>query len=821
MDAAEHVRVGDLWVDLAKGRVSDLAGEERHRLSSLECRLLEYLLERRGAFVGESELLVEVWGYHRSVRSRAPYFTFRRLVDKLCSASLAEALERHAEHGIRLVRAAEPVGSGSERGETTDLIGRTHVFGQTDDALDGGASVVLVGRGGVGKTRLAREIDSTWQGRGRAVAFVDLSSSRDLAAALRRLGRALRVDADLTLHGLPTALESLGGPLLILDNVEQLPDEDLLQLHEAVSTVRLLVTSQRRLPIAGLVCIEVPPLAPADAVALFVARARAARSDFEIEGRSAAALQQIAEALESLPLALELAAGRASLLSALEIQSQLQQRLSLLRSRRADRPARHETLRATVGWSLALLNAETSDAVAQLAAFSGAFTVAHAQALLGADVALQVLDELTDRFLLRRVGSQHGVSWFALWADVRLAALDLASDPRAAAARTVVLELAEERVQTTRRTGSLHAHAHVLGDVENLEWVHESGTPLESARAMRLLFHAYQEGGPLKPLVPRLLRARDGSPDLPDWLDVELEHCIGLAYGLVGELALARQFIERCIERALGLQMVLTALSATIALTRVRWRLGDSEGTQDAIDCICELSEAHGLQRTLAVGWNFRGTLLRHRGELPGALTAMRHSLDMFEASGDARSVALAHLGIGRVLLFSGDVDGAVSHLEMSHQQSASVSPRSQAEIEIALAQLALEQGRIQAAESFLDGARASQHVYGPHRHSGEVDGWTGLAAAARGEWAEADRHLKRAIDSSSWSSAADGPSQWWIARGLIARLDGRDPQPLFDRAAERPCSPDALAAAEISAHTPMEPVGPMSRLALRWFGDG
>ncbi len=239
--------------------------------------------------------------------------------------------------------------------------------------------LTLTGPAGVGKTRLALALaakvsdafpDGVW--------FVDLSSLRDPAAVPSAIAQAFGLGGATTaLHDpdphtgeiVPRLQRWLRSRqlLLILDNFEQLlPAADVVAaLATASANAKVLVTSRERLrlraeqvvtiaPLAIPGFPNVPPLpvlAEIPAVALFLRRARAANREITLTEENAATISEICLRLDGLPLAIELAAARTSLLAPAALLAHLEPRLPLLQWDARDLPARHRTLRSAISWS--------------------------------------------------------------------------------------------------------------------------------------------------------------------------------------------------------------------------------------------------------------------------------------------------------------------------------------------------------------------------------------------------------------------------------------------------------------------------------------
>ncbi len=252
--------------------------------------------------------------------------------------------------------------------------------------LHGARLVTLSGPGGSGKTRLAIEAAAELVPEFRnGVFFVALSSLSDPDLVLESVAQTLGSRGDLAEHIGEREL------LLLLDNFEQVVGAAVHvgSLVEASPNLRVLVTSRELLRVRGEVEYAVMPLVESDAVALFCERSRL---------RADKTIAELCRRLDSLPLAIELAAARASVLSPRQILERLSQCLDILQGGR-DAEARQQTLRATIEWSYDLLTQEEQRLFARLAVFSGGCTLDAAEAICGAE--LDTLQSLVHKSLLR------------------------------------------------------------------------------------------------------------------------------------------------------------------------------------------------------------------------------------------------------------------------------------------------------------------------------------------------------------------------------------------------------------------------------------
>src|SRR5205823_10452896 len=264
--------------------------------------------------------------------------------------------------------------------------------GEVIALLQGGARLVtLMGPGGIGKTRVAIEAASELVPAHRnGVFWVPLAPLRDPALVVETIGQTL---------GAKDSVASYIGDremLLLLDNFEQVIEAapDLPTLLESCPNLGVLVTSRERLRVRGEVEYGVLPLAEPEAIDLFCKRARVEPN------ASVAALCRV---LDNLPLALELAAARAPVLSPRQILERVSQRLDLLKGGR-DAEARQRTLRATIEWSHDLLHDDEKQLFARLAVFRGGCTLDAVEEVADAD--LDVMQSLVNKSLVRHTGDR-------------------------------------------------------------------------------------------------------------------------------------------------------------------------------------------------------------------------------------------------------------------------------------------------------------------------------------------------------------------------------------------------------------------------------
>jgi predicted ATPase len=258
--------------------------------------------------------------------------------------------------------------------------------------------VTLTGPGGSGKTRLALQAAAAaGDGYDHGVWWVPLSALAD--------PRLVDAAASQALGSEDVLAEAVGDKrlLLVLDNFEHLVDA-APKVSETIAScphLTVLVTSREPLHIDGEWELAVDPLREREAVALFLQRATAVRSDFSANGEVA----EICRRLDCLPLAIELAAARVKMLELPALLQRLEQRLPLLAGGSRSAPERQRTLRATIAWSYELLKPGEQASFAKLSVFAGGCTLEAAEEICGADI--DTIASLVDKSLVRHSGDRY------------------------------------------------------------------------------------------------------------------------------------------------------------------------------------------------------------------------------------------------------------------------------------------------------------------------------------------------------------------------------------------------------------------------------
>jgi predicted ATPase/class 3 adenylate cyclase/DNA-binding CsgD family transcriptional regulator len=281
--------------------------------------------------------------------------------------------------------------------QLSSFVGREDLVTEVAELVRSGRLVTLTGVGGVGKTRLALEVGAELAGEfPDGVWMVELATVGEPSAVPAAIATALGVTPQGDVALIDTLAAALAGQrlLLVVDNCEHV----LAAAASAVDSilgpsgnVKILATSRESLRAAAEALVSVAPLArqggtASDAVTLFVDRARGVRPDFGLQdSNAAAAVIEICDVLDGLPLGIELAAARMAAMSAGEVRDRLADRFRLLQGE-GPPSDRQQTLHRVVGWSYDLLSDDERDLLRRASVFAGGFELARVCAVVdGAD----------------------------------------------------------------------------------------------------------------------------------------------------------------------------------------------------------------------------------------------------------------------------------------------------------------------------------------------------------------------------------------------------------------------------------------------------
>lgn len=616
--------------------------------------------------------------------------------------ALYEHLRQHAPSESRVPSA--PVQAGlpppPER-----LFGRDADRAELAAALadPGQRLITIVGPGGVGKTSLAltlaREHATSFAD---GAAWVQLAPLREPAQVIVALARALELppaDAQPAEEQVRHALAARH-LLLLLDNCEHLlPDLAALVADLLATAPRLVILATSRSPLnlsrewrhqlapLALPREDQPPAAQltSAAVALFIERARAVRPELEFD---LSAIGAICRALDGLPLAVELAATRARLLSPRELLARLDRRLPLLNGGPRDLPERQQTLAAAIDWSYQLLSPMQQAVFRRLAVFAGGWTIEAAE-IVCADLCagdsstglLDVLEALLDASLIVDMPGASGaprctmLETIAEFAREQLAAHHELDQARAAHARALAAFAAEACV-------GLDGPGQWL-------WIQRVDAEGENVRAALAWCHTHAIGTGLRLLSD-----------------------LGRSYVMCGQRREGRDWVERLLaatappgwpaptvqERAHG-QLISGTLSTLLHdLQLATARLEASEAQFRTL----------GDDEQRAAALNGLGNIALQRRSYPEAERYYRHALALRRKIAHTAGIAGSLANLGMITMMQGDGETAQTYYRQSLPLYQQVGDRANVALVMArFATLLAEQSEYREARELYEASHA------------------------------------------------------------------------------------------------------------------
>ena len=479
-------------------------------------------------------------------------------------------------------------GAHSRYNEGMKLLGRGEAIEEVRDLLEISGTVMVTGPPGIGKSALAREV--------RGALWVDLEGARSRNDVLQRL--ALALEAPAAVEG--ALLERLARhPVVVLDGAEG-AEEALKGLLGALKGhTDLVVTSRSRLAL-DMPVLELGPLSPLQGAALIRSTFRSVRQASTLEQ---SALVALCEALDGVPLALELAAKRLRLYSPEQVRE-----LGLRQLMDRSRPPRQDLVAAVLE-SAQMVSEGAREVLGVASRVPGTVVVDLLREMVGRPVDEDVL-ELLDASLLHPLGGRPPT--FRVLAPVREAVEDLIDDAvwqpclRRLAAR--VLGSAEEVVD--RLDGPLFEPAHLSADTGLLELLVGADDPAVRLRAALVLAARERHGGH----TAATLRRDDLLPDEgPRGLRVRWAFAVDAAASLQRDFPRAYAALDR-VDSLLTDNERAASLSSRAVLRQI-----EGEGT--AALSLAKAAAAMGRDPWL----HFRlGTVLTHHGSFEDAARSFR-----------------------------------------------------------------------------------------------------------------------------------------------------------------------------------------------------
>jgi predicted ATPase len=568
------------------------------------------------------------------------------------------------------------------------FIGRSGEMSRLDTYLRESPLVTITGTGGLGKTRLALNYGASADGFERVI-LIDLAKARTLDHFLSGVQDALQPNPDADadpdsgrIVQLGQTLAGLGNVLIIVDNLEQVVDPAAHAIGrwiELAPNVSFLATSREPLHLRGEHHLRLAPLSEDEAIELFEHRASQVRPEFVLDKANRAAVADIVDFLDAVPLAVELAAARVNVIAPVDILARLTGEggglHTLIRKTRLA-TVRHQSMHATLYWSWELIGDDERQVLSGASVFRGGFDLPAAEAVLKTGDSLwtgDVLESLVDKSLVM-TGRAPG--------------------PNARAARRFRLlettrEFADGMLSEERRTELKRRHAKYFADrlaeskrlrraedVANVEEGFWSSVGQDDDLAARLAMGAY-----------RMRRARDGyTSEQLEIVDAALDamvepgsnstrsHDPKLQAKLLGARArclyVEGRYTEAISDAEAGLVLAVeidaTARQAHLlyrkaTVLRAAGRLQAAREPLDQALALAEgLSDTHALTRMRQFG----GKISFDRGHFEQASREFSQALELARRHGYERLEARTLVDLGRCQVPIGELESAELRLD-------------------------------------------------------------------------------------------------------------------------------------------------------------
>ena len=522
--------------------------------------------------------------------------------------------------------------------------------------------VSLTGAGGSGKSRLALELarELSLEFANGAV-LVELASLTDADLVLPTIASALGIEPGQ--EALATVVDALADRecLLVLDNVEHLRGAapSLVYLLANAPRLVLVLTTRIVLHLSGEHVYPVFPLADRDAVALFVERAQAQDPTFELGAGNESAVATICRHLDGLPLPIELAAARVRGLGVRALDARLASRLSVLTGGPRDLPARQQTLRETLAWSVNLLEPRHAEVLAALAVFPGSCPMDGAEEVAGADDNAMI--ELVDHNLVQAIDAA-GARRYRLLETVREYAYELLRERRAeveSALTSWIVHVIDEIIPDSSKPVPPTAYDRLDVDLDNLR------------DALR---HASRDRDPTRELA--------------------IASGVWRFWWIRGFLAEGRSICDGILERR-GLVPTHEGIRTARAAASLAWSMGDWDRAQTVATAAMGIATRAGDDIERLSIHNTLGVIARSRGDLDVAERQMLQAIELAESLGNLELVNMYRMNIGTVYLDAGRLAEARERFQgnLDYRRPEGLSQ------EVGLAHLNLGQVELQAGD--------------------------------------------------------------------------------------------------------------------------
>lgn len=574
---------------------------------------------------------------------------------------------------------------------STSFVGRERELQALSALIRDQRLVTIAGPGGIGKTRLARRLaldaldtfsDGVW--------FIDLSPLRSEREMHEQVISTLQARAGASSEDFARAIAGElreKRVLLVLDNCEHLaaPVRNFAQMLVEQTTCTLLCTSRKRLAITQEQLFVLDPLdTPStrqvrasdlktfSAVRLFVERAVSVSPTFRVSDDNAPAVCEIVRKVHGMPLAIEIIAARANLLTAEGMLKRLSESMTPP-ARAID--SRHSTVDAAIAWSYDLLSETERQLFCALAVFTGGCDIDAVEtvcARTGLDV-FATLSELVESSLVlaERAGDEIRYSMFEMTRNFALL--------RATADYDAGIIAQRHAHYYSERAGEYAPHFKSAREIEYYRKVEQDYPNFRTAAAWALandLSSAARLVAALWRYAIFTWRMNDFDPLAAAVFadsracDEQTLACVHLAVGMFAKERMDHDQAEHHLDRSLRLFRscgdVAGEADALYALGIVKFNHGDNSAARTFYGQCLTLHERAGDAKAIAATTANLGAVAHKLNDLGDAAALYRRSLAGFRATGNDRGIAYAYRSLSLVYQELGQIDDAIEAAQRS-----------------------------------------------------------------------------------------------------------------------------------------------------------
>jgi non-specific serine/threonine protein kinase len=588
----------------------------------------------------------------------------------------------------------------------TSFIGREAECAAIAELLTSQRLVTLTGSGGTGKTRLAFQVAMGVQNRfPHGIWLVELAPLTDPALVLQAVASVLglREEADRSLLVVLSDYLRSRTLLLVLDNCEHLVDA-CAYLAEALlrvcSQIHILASSREALGIAGEAPFRVPPLSTPDlrklpdrdafrqyeAVRLFTERAMSVLPKFQVTDENMMAVAQVCARLDGIPLAIELAAARITMLRVEQIAARLDDRFRLLTGVSRTALPRQQTLRALIDWSYDLLSQSEQQLLHRLAVFVGGWTLEAAQAVAaeGSQDSYDLLDQLTrlvDKSLVvaeRTPGQDvryHLLETIRQYAEERLVASGQAESVRDMHLSffTQFAETFEQKFQGKEHLEWCERVISELGNIRiALDWSLHHGDIMMGMRLVSALWLFYNsfsyENEALQWLSAFLAHP---NAQQATWVRGRALHAASHLDHVRGNHLQARAFGEEALDLARALGDQITEIETLCTISNIAAVQGNYEEAYTISIAALIIARTSGNQWQVGMALDSVGYAALFHRQYQSAQSAFEESTALFHALGQFSLQSNNQRMLGYALMHQQDYQRAALHYHESLKLNA------------------------------------------------------------------------------------------------------------------------------------------------------